>query len=63
MSKQLVALAATLAAAAGLAVPAATASSNMKVGIYDEGATFFDDQAKVFGAYRSLGTQVLRVNL
>jgi hypothetical protein len=58
-----VALAATLAAAAGLAVPAATASSNMKVGIYDEGATFFDDQAKVFGAYRSLGTQVLRVNL
>jgi len=63
VSKQLVALAATLAAAAGLAVPAATASSNMKVGIYDEGATFFDDQAKVFGAYRSLGTQVLRVNL
>jgi hypothetical protein len=60
---QVVALAATLAAAAGLAVPAATASSNMKVGIYDEGATFFDDQAKVFGAYRSLGTQVLRVNL
>jgi hypothetical protein len=63
VSNQLVALAATLAAAAGLAVPAATASSNMKVGIYDEGATFFDDQAKVFGAYRSLGTQVLRVNL
>ena len=63
MPKELVALAATLAAAAGLAVPAATASSNMKVGIYDEGATFFDDQAKVFGAYRSLGTQVLRVNL
>jgi hypothetical protein len=61
--KQLVALAATLAAAAGLAVPAATASANMKVGIYDEGATFFDDQAKVFGAYRSLGTKVLRVNL
>ncbi len=63
MPNQVVALAATLAAAAGLAVPAATASSNMKVGIYDEGATFFDDQAKVFGAYRSLGTQVLRVNL
>jgi len=63
VSKQLVALAATLAAAAGLAVPAATASSNMKVGISDEGATFFDDQAKVSGAYRSLGTQVLRVNL
>jgi len=55
--------AAILVAAAGFAVPAATASSNMKVGIYDEGATFFDDQAKVFGAYRSLGTQVLRVNL
>jgi len=55
--------AAILVAAAGLAVPAATAASNMKVGIYDEGATFFDDQAKVFGAYRSLGTQILRVNL
>ena len=63
MSERFGVWAATLVAAAGLAVPAATASSNMKVGIYDEGATFFDDQAKVFGAYRSLGTQILRVNL
>jgi hypothetical protein len=63
VSKRLVALAATLAAAAGLAVPAATPSPGLKVGIYDEGATFFDDQTKVFGAYRSLGTQILRVNL
>ena len=63
MSERFGVWAAILVAAAGLAVPAATASSNMKVGIYDEGATFFDDQAKVFGAYRSLGTQILRVNL
>ena len=63
MSERFGVWAAILVAAAGLAVPAATASSNMKVGIYDEGATFFDDQAKVFGAYRPLGTQILRVNL
>ena len=63
MSERFGVWAAILVAAAGLAVPAATAASNMKVGIYDEGATFFDDQTKVFGAYRSLGTQILRVNL
>jgi len=55
--------AATVVAAAGLAVPAATASPHMLVGLYDEGATFYDDPAVTFGRYQSLRTQVLRVNL
>jgi hypothetical protein len=55
--------AATLVAAAGLAVPAATASSHMLIGLYDEGATFYDDPAVTFGRYQSLHAQVLRVNL
>jgi hypothetical protein len=63
VGRKLCVWAATLAAAAGLTVPAATASPTMKVGIYDEGATFFDDAAKTFGTYRSLGTHILRVNL
>jgi hypothetical protein len=56
-------LAATLAAAAALAVPAATASTSMLIGVYDEGETFFDDPAQVFARYQSLHIQVLRVNL
>jgi hypothetical protein len=56
-------LAAGLLAAAGLAVPAATASPGMYIGIYDEGATFFDDPAATFDRYQSLHVQVLRVNL
>ncbi len=63
MCKRVSAWAATLVAAAGLSVPAATASSRMYVGIYDEGATFFDDAATTFARYRSLHTQVVRVNL
>jgi hypothetical protein len=35
----------------------------MLVGIYDEGPTFFDDPNFVFTQYRTLRTQVLRVNL
>jgi hypothetical protein len=56
-------LAATLMAAAGLAVPAATASPHMLVGIYDEGTTFFDDATQTWARYRALRTQVIRVNL
>jgi hypothetical protein len=56
-------LAASLAAAAALAVPAATAAPNMLTGIYDEGATFFDDATQTFSRYQSLHVQVLRVNL
>jgi len=55
--------AATLAAAAGLAVPAANASQHMYIGIYDEGATFFDDSKATFDTYRALRAQVIRVNL
>jgi hypothetical protein len=56
-------LAATLAAAAGFAVPSAPAATNMLVGVYDEGQTFFDDPTTVFGLYKTLRVQVLRVNL
>jgi hypothetical protein len=50
-------------AAAALSVPAATASSGMLIGIYDEGSTFYDDSAQVFTRYQTLGINVLRVNL
>jgi hypothetical protein len=56
-------LAATLVAAAGLAVPAATAAPHMLTGIYDEGSTFYDDSTQVFARYKALHVQVLRVNL
>ncbi len=63
MSNRVWVWAASLAAAAGLAVPAATASPRMYTGIYDEGATFFDDATQTFARYRALHTQVVRVNL
>jgi hypothetical protein len=44
-------------------VPAATASATMMTGIYDEGATFFDDATQTFSRYQSLHVRVLRVNL
>ena len=60
-------LAATLCAAALLAVPAAsstaTTESPMLTGIYDEGATFFGDAEQTFALFKSLHVQVLRVNL
>jgi hypothetical protein len=56
-------VAATLAAAAGFFVPPAPAAAHMLIGVYDEGETFFDDSAIVFGRYKSLRVQVLRVNL
>jgi hypothetical protein len=56
-------LAAALAVAAALSVPAATASSGMLIGIYDEGSTFYDDSTQVFTRYQTLGIDVLRVNL
>lgn len=63
MSRRALRWAATLAAAAGLAVPAATASPAMLVGLYDEGQTFYGDPAQVFPLYKTLKTQVLRVGL
>jgi putative glycosyl hydrolase len=55
-------LAATLAAAAGLAVPA-SAAPHMSIGVYDEGQTFFGNLDQVFAQYRTLHVGVLRVNL
>jgi hypothetical protein len=63
VSNRLWVLAATLAAAAGLCVPAATASAHMQIGVFDEGETFFDNTSTVFARYQSLHLQVLRVNL
>jgi hypothetical protein len=63
VSKPLCVWAATFAVAAGLAVPAANASQHMYVGIYDEGATFFNDAKTTFDAYRALHVRVIRVNL
>jgi hypothetical protein len=62
-------LAATLAAAAGLCVPAAAtappaaAAANMSIGVYDEGQTFFGNLDQVFSQYKALHVGVLRVNL
>jgi hypothetical protein len=63
-------LAAALGVAAALCAPAATvgvraadAAAGMSVGIYDEGATFFDDGTVTFTRYKQLGVKVLRVNL
>jgi len=55
--------AATLAAAAGLCVPVAGASSGMQIGVYDEGQTFFGNLDQVFSTYQTLHVGVLRVNL
>ena len=63
MSNRRWVLAATLAAAAGLCVPAATASAHMQIGVFDEGEAFFDDTAAVFARYQALRVQVLRVSL
>ena len=57
------AVAAALCLPAALAAPAATASPGMLIGIYDEGATFYDDSTQVFTRYQALGVKVLRVNL
>ena len=63
MSKRWWVSAATLAAAAGLCAPAATASAHMQIGVLDEGETFFDNTNAVFARYQALRVQVLRVNL
>ena len=62
MSSRWWVLAATLAAAAGLAVPA-SAAPHMSIGVYDEGQTFFGNLDQVFALYQTLHVGVLRVNL
>jgi hypothetical protein len=56
-------LAATLLLAAGLSVPAATASRSMLVGILDEANVLYGDPYTTFPILRQLRTDVIRVNL
>jgi hypothetical protein len=63
VSKRALVWAATLAAAAGLVVPAATASPKLQIGIYDEGTTFFDNQQQTWATYKGLHVKIIRVNL
>jgi hypothetical protein len=63
VSKRIAFLAATLAAAAGLAVPAAQAAPNMLVGINDEANTLYGNPSYVFPLLKQLRSQALRVNL
>ena len=72
MSKRIALVAAALAAVAGLAVSAATASpknqaraqsSHLLVGINDEAFTLYGDPTTAFATLRTLKAQVIRVNL
>ena len=63
MCRRLWALAATLVLAAGLAVPAATASRNLMIGILDEANVLYGDPYTTFPILRQARTEVIRVNL
>ncbi len=63
MSRWIVLTTATLAAAAGLGVQAATGSPHLLVGLYDEAQTLYGNPDKSFPVLKRLRTQVLRVNL
>ena len=68
MSRQLALLAAVLVAAAGLAVPASTATKatttrHMLVGIVDDAQTLYGDPDKTYPLLKKLRVQVVRVNL
>jgi hypothetical protein len=72
VSKRIALLAVAVMAAAGLAVSAATASpkkhttkqsSNLLVGVNDEGFSLYGDPASAFATLKSLNVQVIRVNL
>jgi hypothetical protein len=54
---------AVVATVAAVLAQAAAGSQRMLVGIYDEGPTFYDPPEFVFGYYRILRPQVLRVNM
>jgi hypothetical protein len=62
-ARKLAGLGALVAACVLLAAPAATASSHLLVGLFDEGETFYDNPAVVFPTYKALKLQVLRVGL
>jgi hypothetical protein len=63
VSNRIALTAATVLAAAGLAVPAAGAAPHMLVGINDEANTLYGDPDVNFPILQQLRTQVLRVNL
>jgi hypothetical protein len=56
-------VAAALVVAAGLAVPAATASRNLLIGVVDEANILYGDPDYSFPILRQLRTEVVRVNL
>jgi hypothetical protein len=56
-------LAAVVLAAAGLSVPAATASRHMLVGMLDEANTLYGNPDWAFPMLKQLRVQALRVNL
>ncbi len=63
MPKRIAVVAATVLAAAGLSVPAASAAPHMLVGINDEANTLYGDPDANFPILKQLRVQVLRVNL
>jgi Glycosyl hydrolase catalytic core len=63
VSSRIALVAAAVMTAAGLAVPAASASRHMLVGINDEANTLYGDPDVNFPILKDLRTQVLRVNL
>ncbi len=56
-------VAAGIATVASFGVHSAPAAHGMLVGIFDEGATFYDNPATTFAVYKTLRAQVIRVSL
>ncbi len=56
-------IAVALVAAAGLAVPAASAKRHMLVGIQDDAQTLHGNPTQVFGELKQLRVQIVRMNL
>ena len=63
MRKRLGVIAAALALAAGLGVPAAGAQAHMLVGIQDDALTVYGNPTFAFPLLRQLRTQIIRINL
>ena len=63
MCRRVALAAAAVAVVAGLAVPAASASRHMLVGINDEANTLYGNPDRTFPILKQLRTQVLRVNM
>jgi hypothetical protein len=63
LRKRIVAIAALLVLAAGLAVPAASAKPHSLVGIQDDAMVLFGNPGTTFPIMRQLRVQILRINL